>query len=154
MAPNDPETRDLIQNSNSTELASNRTALAFERTRMAADRTLMAIVRTSLSLISFGFTIYEVFNQLQKANVIAESSHTPRNIGLALILLGVLLLIMGIVSHMHFGKALNQRRDGLYAKSLLHNEISYSATPTFVIAFLLLIVGTLTAMMIVARMVL
>ena len=154
MAQDDSSPGDLIKQSPSVELSANRTSLSFERTRMSADRTLMSIVRTSLSLISFGFTIYEVFHQLREGGVLPQAGHAPRNIGLALILLGVLLLVMGIFSHMRFGKDLNLRRDSLYHKNLLHNPITYRATPTFVIAFLLLVVGILTAMMIIGRILL
>ena len=46
--------------------------MSFQRTRMSADRTLMSVMRTSLSLISFGFTIFQVFQKLHDANVLAE----------------------------------------------------------------------------------
>ena len=39
--------------------------MSFQRTRLSADRTLMSVIRTALSLISFGFTIYQVFQKLQ-----------------------------------------------------------------------------------------
>ena len=141
----------FIAGSPSVELSSNRTSLSFERTRMSADRTLMSIVRTSLSLISFGFTIFEAFRQLQKTGVVPTMSSAPRNLGLALVSLGVLLLIMGIVSHMHFGRGLNDRRERLYGEKLLHSDIHYSATPTFIIAFLLLAVGVTSVIFMAAR---
>ena len=47
---------------------------------MAADRTLMAVIRTSLSLISFGFTIYKVAE-----NLVAEENQ------------GVSVLMRGLV---------------------------------------------------------
>ncbi|QTC92247.1 DUF202 domain-containing protein [Brevundimonas goettingensis] len=141
----------FIAGSPSVELSSNRTSLSFERTRMSADRTLMSIVRTSLSLISFGFTIFEGFRQLQKSGAIPSMSDGPRNLGMALVGLGILLLIMGIVSHMHFGRGLNGRRERLYGEKLLHSDIHYSATPTFIIAFLLLAVGILAIAFMAAR---
>ncbi|NBW07411.1 MAG: DUF202 domain-containing protein [Caulobacteraceae bacterium] len=141
----------FIAGSPSVELSSNRTSLSFERTRMSADRTLMSIVRTSLSLISFGFTIFEAFRQLQKSGAVPSISSGPRNLGMALVSLGVLLLVMGIVSHMHFGRGLNSRRERLYGAHLLHSDIHYSATPTFVIAFLLLAVGVVSIAFMAAR---
>ena len=59
--------------STSNELASRRTGMAFQRTRLAADRTLMAVIRTSLSLLSFGFTIHKVFDQLKDTGMIAHA---------------------------------------------------------------------------------
>jgi putative membrane protein len=140
----------FIAGSPSVELSSNRTSLSFERTRMSADRTLMSIVRTSLSLISFGFTIFEGFRQLQK-NGGLPMSDGPRNLGMALVSLGVLLLVMGIATHMHFGRGLNDRRDRLYGNKLLHTSIHYSVTPTFIVAFLLLAIGILAIAFMAAR---
>jgi uncharacterized membrane protein YidH (DUF202 family) len=37
------------------------TALAMDRTWLAHERTLMAWVRSAASMISFGFTVYKVF---------------------------------------------------------------------------------------------
>ncbi len=129
----------------STELASNRTSMSLERTRMSADRTLMSIVRTALSLIGFGFTIDKAFHELRKTNPQAISEVAPRNFGLALIFLGVLLLAMGILGHAGFGKELNSRRQRLFSAGLLHRDIHYRATPTFVTAVLLLLIGVSAA---------
>lgn len=136
----DPAATDLVSGSPSVELSSNRTSLSFERTRMSADRTLMSIVRTSLSLITFGFTIFEAFHQLRARNVL-EGPDAARNFGLALVLLGVLMLIMGIFSHAHFGRELTARRERLFDIHLLRHAIQYRATPTFIIAVLLMMTG-------------
>lgn len=141
----------FIAGSPSVELSSNRTSLSFERTRMSADRTLMSIVRTSLSLISFGFTIFEAFRQFQKTQIVSTMSDGPRNLGMALVSLGVLLLVMGIATHMHFGRNLNARRDRLYGNKLLHTSLHYSVTPTFIVAFLLLAIGILAIAFMAAR---
>ena len=65
---------------------------AWLRTRMSIERTLMAWNRTSLSLISFGFTISQFFQKLQEATLGQNAPHpeAPRNLGLALILVGTL----------------------------------------------------------------
>ena len=142
-----PTDRDLdhdakyLRGSPSVELSSHRTSLSLERTKMAADRTLMGIVRTSLSLIGFGFTISEAFRELQRIGALPHASGAPLALGLALVSLGVLMLAMGIVSHMRFSNALNARRSGIFQKGLLRHDLQYRATPTFVIAFLLLLIG-------------
>src|SRR4051794_18362816 len=84
-----------------TELASRRTGMAFQRTRLAADRTLMAVIRTALSLISFGFTIFKVFEKLQQEHVM-DATHSARSFGVALALLGVAMLVLGIAYHVVF----------------------------------------------------
>src|SRR3954447_9060247 len=89
----------------SVELSSRRTGMSFQRTRLSADRTLMSVIRTSLSLISFGFTIFQMFQKLRDANVL-PSAAAPRNFGLALVILGVTMLIVGIGYHLNFMLAL------------------------------------------------
>ena len=74
--------------------------LAIERTIMGADRTLLAWVRTSLSLISFGFTLFKVLEALQQSaagRVLRE--HTPRNIGIFMILLGMVPLMLAMYQY-------------------------------------------------------
>src|SRR5262245_46703785 len=78
------------------EWAVRRTGMSFQRTRMIADRTLMSVIRTSLSLIGFGFTVYQIFQKLHEAEVL-KSSASARHFGTALLALGVLMLIVGIV---------------------------------------------------------
>jgi putative membrane protein len=136
----------LVAGSPAVELSSNRTSLSFERTLLSADRTLMSVVRTALALISFGFTIYEVFRQLHKSNVLpALAPEAPRNLGLALILLGVMLLVFGIFGHARFRKELTARRQRLFTLHLLRREVQFRATSTFIVAFLLLLVGIAAA---------
>lgn len=135
----------LIDDDPSTTLSSNRTSLSLERTKMSADRTLMSIMRTSLSLISFGFTIFEAFIQAQRAQVLEGSIVGARNLGLSLVILGIILLGLGIASHMRLATQLNRRRAMLYADHLLTRDLRYQATPTFVVAFLLLAIGVATA---------
>lgn len=82
----------------SDSLAQTRTDLAMERTRIAADRTLMAWIRTSLSMISFGFSIYKFFQYLRESEGVGRLNG-PRNFGLTLIVLGILILPMATWEH-------------------------------------------------------
>lgn len=135
-------TAQMVDNNPNTELASNRTSLAFERTRLAADRTLMAIVRTSLSLISFGFTIYKAFESLKENPVThLTGGHSARYFGMSLLYLGVALLVMGIFGQWKFNTELTRRRERLYGLNLLRRTFAYSATPTFIVACVLLLIG-------------
>lgn len=143
---------ELIGGSASVELSSNRTSLSFERTRMSADRTLMSIVRTALSLIGFGFTLYQVFNQAVLQGLLRDADTVGRRLGIAMLALGILLLTLGIGSHARFGRALTQRRARLFGMHLLHTEIRYDATPTFVVAILLLCIGIAALASIVVRL--
>jgi len=78
--------------------------LGYERTRMAADRTLMAWIRTSVSMITFGFTIYKFFQYLMESDVVTEKfpHYAPRNFGVALVVLGMVMLALAIVEYYLF----------------------------------------------------
>lgn len=126
----------------STELSANRTAMSFERTAMSSDRTLMSIIRTSLSLIAFGFTIFQFFDTLSKSSPKVPEA-APRNFGLALILLGELLLALGLVDHLKQAKARRMRRRRLFEERLVHHVEPVRASTTMIVALLLFIVGIL-----------
>src|ERR1700686_3580780 len=83
----------------SFELASRNTGLAVQRTRMAADRTLMAVIRTSLSLVSFGFTIAQILQKLTESKVLTGEGTAGRHFGVALVLVGIAMLVLGIIYH-------------------------------------------------------
>ena len=42
--------------------------------RMSAEHSLMSVIRTSLSLISFGFTIFQIFQKLRDSGTITHAS--------------------------------------------------------------------------------
>ena len=124
----------------STELAMRRTGMSFQRTRMAADRTLMAIMRTSLSLISFGFTIYQIFKKLHDAGIL-KSSGSARNFGVTLVLLGIAMLLLGIVYHVMFMLGLREQREQMKAEGLLHAQSGFPTSLTLIVAVALLMLG-------------
>ena len=137
-------------NSTSTELAARRTGMAFQRTRLAADRTLMAVIRTSLSLISFGFTIHKVFDQLKDSKVI-EHAASGRNFGLSLVLIGAFVLLMGIIYQGWFMAALRKERNSLRASGMLYAETPFPPSMTLVVALVILGLGVATAISMIYR---
>ena len=128
-----------------TELAARRTGMAFQRTRLAEDRTLMAVIRTALSLIGFGFTIFQFFRTLRERDVISSAS-APRHFGVALVGLGVLMLILGILYHARFMLGLRRLRRSMSEDGLIHGETNFPVSMTLITAVLLLAVG-LTAIL-------
>jgi putative membrane protein len=123
-----------------TELASRRTGMSFQRTRLSADRTLMSVIRTSLSLIGFGFTIAQVFEKLREQDVITKVA-APRNFGVALVALGILMLVLGIVYHIQFMAGLRHLRESMREERLVHGETSFPVSFTLITALILLIIG-------------
>ena len=76
------------------------TRLAVVRTFAALDRTLMAWVRTATSLISFGFSIYKVFQTLFESEAVTDRHFLgPRGVALIMIALGVGGLLMATVEY-------------------------------------------------------
>jgi len=90
------------------ELAGERTNMAAMRTLMAADRTLMAWVRTSLALLSFSFTIYQIFEQLPLLANRGPRHVTGRDAGLLLAAMGTFAVVAGTVEYWHTLKMLRE----------------------------------------------
>ena len=84
------------------------TDLAFERTMLAHERTLMAWIRTATSMISFGFTIYKFFQELNKTSEARESLFTPRIVGMIMICFGLLTLLLAQIQHQRAVKKIKQ----------------------------------------------
>ena len=124
----------------SVELSSRRTGMSFQRTRLSADRSLMSVMRTSLSLISFGFTISQVFAKLHEAQVV-KSAAAAHNFGLALVLIGTLMLLLGIVYHLQFMAGLRRERAQMKADGLIHGESAFPVSLTLIVAVALLAIG-------------
>lgn len=123
-----------------TEMSMRRTGMSFQRTRMSAERTLMSVIRTALALIGFGFTLYQVFEKLQKEAVVTQTN-APRNFGMALVLLGIAMLVIGIIYHLQFMAGLRHEREAMVADGHLHGESRFPASWTLVTAVLLLAIG-------------
>ena len=123
-----------------TELSMRRSGMSIHRTRMSADRTLMSVIRTSLSLIGFGFTISQAFQKLREAGTI-ESAAAPRNFGLALVTLGIIILCGGIWRHIQFAIELRHSRAEMIGEGLIHGQSRYPISISLVVAMLLVLVG-------------
>lgn len=114
--------------------------MAFQRTRMSADRTLMSVIRTSLALISFGFTIYQVFERLREHAGMTGTA-PARNFGVALVALGIVMLVVGIIYHLQFMLGLRQERESMRAAGLIHAQSSFPPSFTLITAVVLLLIG-------------
>jgi len=80
--------------------------LALDRTRMAAERTLMGWIRTSFSMITFGFTIYKVLQEVDRLATTKGQDPGPRYLGLALAAVGTLALVGACAQHRMYTKQL------------------------------------------------
>lgn len=129
--------------SHGDQLASMRTELAYHRNRLAADRTMMAIIRTSLSLIGFGFTIYTFFTNFRSGQdaLGVLPPQAPVRFGLALILIGVALLVIGIVTDHRYMQRLKAQRKQLVARGMLPDEPEFPRSLSLIMALALLLFG-------------
>jgi uncharacterized membrane protein YidH (DUF202 family) len=125
---------------NRTEMSMRRTGMSFQRTRLSAERTLMSFIRTSLSMIGFGFTIYQVLKKLVESGLITDLG-ASRHFGTALVALGVVLLIGGILYHVAFMRELRHTRAAMRGEGLVHAESGYPVSLTLLAALVLLVLG-------------
>jgi putative membrane protein len=82
------------------------TQLALARTRAAYERTMMSWIRTATSLITFGFSVYKFFQLENPSRMLGARIIGPRQFALALVSLGLLSLLLGIVEQRHNVRAL------------------------------------------------
>ena len=123
------------------QLAANRTEMGFDRTILAYERTMMAWIRTSLSLIGFGFTIFKFLETMQKSTG-GVRENAPRNLGLALIAIGLGTLLLAIFQYKKSMSALQQ-----FSTTKMPKSISLTAAIGVIlvgIAMLLNMFGVLT----------
>jgi putative membrane protein len=78
------------------------------RTALALDRTLLASIRTSLTLSGFGFTLAKfVHDLIDKGMLHGVDPAYPRQVGFALMGLGLATLAGGIFEYVRIGKRVN-----------------------------------------------
>ena len=137
----------------SVELSARRTGMSFQRTRLSADRTLMSVIRTSLSLISFGFTIYQFFRYLRETAGAPQllRSEAPLNFGMALVILGVVMLSLGIWKHVAFIIELRAERKTFVDHGLIPGDDKFPVSITLITATLLLALGLIAIVSMVMR---
>ncbi|GGL09626.1 DUF202 domain-containing protein [Caulobacter rhizosphaerae] len=107
---------------------------------MSDDRTLMSVICTSLSLIGFGFTVYQTFQKLHDAGTIANPN-APRNFGIILVLLGIVMLVVGMIHHVLFMLELRRTRAGMKRQGLVHADSRFPVSITFMVSLGLLLLG-------------
>jgi putative membrane protein len=100
----------------------------------------MSVIRTSLSLITFGFTIYQVFTRLKGENI-ASSGVAARNFGSVLVALGIAMLVIGVGYHVQFMLGLRRERQAMAEAGLIHAQSAFPPSMTLITALVLLLIG-------------
>ncbi len=89
--------------------------LSRTRTLTALDRTLLAWIRTSLTLIGFGFTLAKFVHELIASGTIhLADSNYPRQLGITLMVLGIVGLFAGAIDYWRSVKALKATTPASY----------------------------------------
>jgi putative membrane protein len=81
-----------------TDLSDKRTVLSYQRTALSYERTLMSWIRTATSMITFGFTLYKFFEEVQRERT-GPKIFSPRMVGLLMIAFGFLGLLFAQIQH-------------------------------------------------------
>lgn len=91
------------------EIRNRNLLLSIDRTRLAYDRTLMAWVRTAMSLITFGFTLYKLFDVFSTQGIKLKPGTWigPRGFAVIMITMGTAGLVFAMMQH---GNALRRLR--------------------------------------------
>jgi putative membrane protein len=129
------------------------THFAWLRTRMSVERTLMSWLRTAVSLIGFGFTIVQFFERFSQMSGVSQAHRpqAPRQLGLTLIGIGVLVLIVSTLQY---------RRTVLYLNSQSFETIRAAhesgrpvilQTPLMLAALILMFVGVFAFLAVLVR---
>lgn len=92
-----------------TDMSDERTQLSYQRTILSYERTLMSWIRTSTSLISFGFTMYKIFEELTNSNDGPKRVLTPRVVGMMFIGFGLVGLLLAQIQHQIAIKKITQK---------------------------------------------
>jgi uncharacterized membrane protein YidH (DUF202 family) len=83
-----------------SDLTSVLSTLSLVRAAYSSERSLMAWIRTSVSLYTFGFSITKFTNYMEWQAEGLQYSAGPHRLGIALVCMGILVLVLGIVEHL------------------------------------------------------
>ena len=70
------------------------------RTAYSSERSLKSWMRTAVSLYTFGFAVAKFFDYVAQQTGASQDSVGPRWLGLALVVLGVVSLVLGLVQYL------------------------------------------------------
>ena len=116
-------------------------ALAVLRTRMSADRTLMSMIRAALALIGFGYTVALLFRGSTESTVMHGDTIAGRRFGIALVLVGILMLVLGILYRLTFLRESRRAWRQWAADGLTQSGSAFRVSLALMIAVILLAIS-------------
>ena len=73
--------------------------LALDRTRLSYERTMLSWMRTAIALITFGFSIHQLFRLAKAGAAEASGFIGPHELGMVMIVAGLLALLLAALEH-------------------------------------------------------
>ena len=83
------------------------------------------------------------FGHMLELPGVSLKPHAPRNFGVALVALGMVLLTLGIIYHLRYMRELRAERTLMKREGLIHGESHYPVSLTLITAGLLWVLGLL-----------
>jgi putative membrane protein len=121
------------------DLSLTNTQLSWMRSDLSNLRTLLAWARTSVSMIGFGFTIYNFYRGFLE-DLASGRQDAARNLGLALVAAGTLMMVVAIWNYWSINQALEELEAVIQIPPHFKRRWLYS----YVLAGLLILIGFVT----------
>jgi putative membrane protein len=121
------------------DLSLTNTQLSWMRSDLSNLRTLLAWARTSVSMIGFGFTIYTFYRGFLE-DLASGRQDAARNLGLALVAAGTLMMVVAIWNYWSINQALEELEAVIQIPPHFKRRWLYS----YVLAGLLILIGFVT----------
>ena len=81
-----------------------------------------------------------MFQKLRDQDIITKAA-APRNFGLALVGLGIVMLVIGMIYHVQFMVGLRHLRESMREEGLIHGESGFPVSMILITALILLVIG-------------
>lgn len=113
----------------------------------------MAVMRTSFSMIGFGFTIYNFFRSFasRENSLGLIPQEAPAVFGFALVVLGTILLIIGVIYDHKYMQQLRDQRTELIEQGLIGADGWQNRSIILLFAFALVALGLIAVLSILMR---
>lgn len=121
------------------DLSLTNTQLSWMRSDLSNLRTLLAWARTSVSMIGFGFTIYNFYRGFLE-ELASGRQDAARNLGLALVAAGTLMMVVAIWNYWSINQALRELGTVFEIPAHFKHRWLYS----YALAGLLILIGFVT----------
>ena len=101
----------------------------------------MSLIHVLLALIGFGFTIAQIFRNFTESTVMHGDTIAGRRFGIALVLVGILMLVLGILYRLTFLRESRRAWRKWEADGLIQSGSAFRVSLALMIAVILLAIS-------------